>query len=638
MYSNNNIQFLLKTKNAKHEINKTIMENNESKLNVLAKNIDKLKRKVLHMDLDEELSSIKSTIDNLKTSVKIVNDETKNSIKYNDYINSQLKELKSNAETFNKLSSRLTHADLDNFSNEINQVKSSFTTLVEKINANEPGNYFSFEHVHTIIPGDYAKPSDLKFNLRVLDGTNIQPVNVYKLGYYSSDNFSSQPVKVYGTIFIPEKITKEEIISYKTDIIFQLETSGSIWKMFGTDGLWTNMDAQEKSNIKNISIGKINCLVTLANLGYVIIIPDGYSTSNTSKIFTYEGETIPSVDMIRSVRKLIAGEQKYFPNFKFTNETIQIIQLGYSTGGIYGPSVINEFTSNSPYMSIVETEKISFVSGHFGGVPSIETIIKNLFVLGANKDAGFYRLPIQMLILVALYFGNCPIIEQIAQPSAYGNFFQLFKGKWFNDWSKFSKQIFINLFRNHELNVLSGTHNNSDTVEPYIKPSETMFDIRQIINIKQFIAYKEYFMSQSGWTNVLRPLENISHIPISNLYSETDELVLLKLTELNGNSVIVDCSQFLDKYLSKGETFFDGANKKIIVSSDSDDNDYAEEILEQYDVTDGKNYTDIVEDIKLMNGNEYRRYILKTRNTDKELFGHNMFIFIWFDILYGMLS
>ena len=145
-------------------------------------------------------------------------------------------------------------------------------------------------------------------------------------------------------------------------------------------------------------------------------------------------------------------------------------------------------------------------------------------------------------------------------------------------------------------------------------------------------------MSQSGWTNILRPLENISHIPISNLYSETDELVLLKLEETNGNSVIIDCSQFLDKYMGKGETFFDGPNKKIIVSSESDDNDYAHETLNQYDVTNSENYADVIADIKLMNDNEYRRYILTTRNLNKELYGHNKFIFVWFDIIYGILA
>ena len=89
-------------------------------------------------------------------------------------------------------------------------------------------------------------------------------------------------------------------------------------------------------------------------------------------------------------------------------------------------------------------------------------LIKNIYILGSKKNPGYYRLPISMLILVSLYFGNCPIIEQIAQPNAYGNFFQLFKGKWFNDWGKFSKQIFINLFCNHDQNVLAGIHNNKE--------------------------------------------------------------------------------------------------------------------------------------------------------------------------------
>jgi hypothetical protein len=636
MYSNN-IQALLQKKNIKHNIDKSIIENTEVKLSNLSKNIDKLKRKVLHMDLDEELSSIKSSIDNLKTSIKIVNDELKNEIKFNEHINSQVKEMILNVESHNKLTSLLTYEDLNNFSSDIIQIKKSFDKLVNKNDS--PGNYFSIDLIKSISSGNYTKPTNVSFNFKVLDGTNIQDINIYKLGYYSNDNFSSQSIKLYGTMLVPEKITKKEIISYKTDIIYQLQSNTSIWKTFQDEGIWTKSSQEDKSDINNDNLLKINCLLSLANLGYIIIIPDGYSTSNTSKIFTYEGETIPSVDMIRSVRNLIITQPEKFNEFKLIDENIKVIQLGYSTGGIYGPSIINEFTSDSPHLSLGESNKFSFVAGHFGGVPSIETIIKNIFILGANKNPGYYRLPIDMLILVALYFGNCPIIEQIAQPSAYGNFFQLFKGKWFNDWGKFSKQIFINLFNNHELNVLSGVHNNKEeTVEPYIKPSETMFDIRQIINIKQFIAYKEYFMSQSGWTNILRPLDNIKNIPISNLYSETDELVLLNLQEMNSGSVIIDCSQFLDKYMGKGETFFDGPNKKIIVSSESDDNDYAHEIIKQYDVSNTQDYVDIIEDIKFMNDNEYRRYILSTRNLNKELYGHNKFIFIWFDILYGILA
>jgi len=637
MYSNTSFQALLKTKTIRHDINKTMIENTESQLNGLSKYIEKIKRKVVHMDLDDELSNVKSSIDNLKSSVKNVNDELKKGMKFNDHINSQLKEMKTLSESHNKSLSILTHTDLENFSTELSNIKNQIIQINDKKEC--PGNSFSLEFIKCVSSGSFIKPTNTNFDFKVLDGTNIQTINIYKLGYYSSDNFSSQPIKLYGTILVPEKITKEEIISYKTDVIYQLQSNTAVWKTFETDGIWSKASEQDKSNINNENILKINSLLTISNLGYIVIIPDGYSTSNTSKIFTYEGETIPSVDMIRSVRNLIISNHNLFSNLKVSNQTVKIIQLGYSTGGIYGPSIINEFTSCSPHLLEGESEKIKFVAGHFGGVPSIETIIKNLFILGTNKNSGYYRLPIGMLILVAIYFGNCPIIEQIAQPSAYGNFFQLFKGKWFNDWGKFSKQIFINLFNNHELNVLAGIHNNKeDTVDPYIKPSETMFDIRQIINIKQFVAYKEYFMSQSGWTNILRPLETISNIPISNLYSETDELVLLKLQETNGSSVIIDCSQFLDKYMGKGETFFDGANKKIIVSSESDDNDYAHETLNQYDVSNLENYSDVIADIKLMNENEYRRYILTTRNLCKELYGHNKFIFIWFDIIYGILA
>ncbi len=635
MYSNSGFQALLKTKTIKHDINKSIIENTESEIKSLSKNIEKIKRKVLQMDLNDELSNIKTSIENLKTSIKIVNDELKKDIKFNEQINTQLKEMKNLNESNNKALSILTHGDLENCFSEINNIKE---ILNEKKKC--AGNYFSLDFIKSVSSGQFTKPNNVNFDLKVLDGTNIQTINIYKLGYYSNDNFSSQPIKLYGTIFIPEKISKDEIISYKSDVIFQLESNTTIWKTFEPNGIWSNSTNQDKSNIINDHILKINCLIGIANLGHVVIVPDGYSTSNTSKIFTYEGETLPSVDMIRSVRKLIiANNNILFKNLNLSNENIKVIQLGYSTGGIYGPSIINEFTSLSPHLLEDESEKITFVAGHFGGVPSLETIIKNLFILGANKNPGYYRLPISMLILVAIYFGNCPIIEQIAQPSAYGNFFQLFKGKWFNEWGKFSKQIFINLFNNHELNVLSGVHNNKeDTVEPYIKPTETMFDIRQIINIKQFVAYKDYFMSQSGWTNILRPLKNIKNIPISNLYSETDELVLLKLQETSGKSVIIDCSQFLDKYMGKGETYFDGPNKKIIVSSESDDNDYAYENLNTYDVTNSQNYTDIIDDIKLMNPDEYRRYILNTKNLNKELFGHNKFIFIWFDIIHKVLA
>jgi len=634
MYSNNSFQALLRTKTVKYDVNKTIIENTESEISSLSKNIEKIKRKVLQMNLNDELSNIKSSIENLKTSVKILNDELKKDMKFYDQINTQLKEMKNLNESHNKSLSILTHSDLEICLAEINNIKQ---ILNEKNKS--AGNYFSLDFVKSISSGCFTKPDNVNFDFKVLDGTNIQKINIYKLGYYSNDNFSSQPIKLYGTMFIPEIISKDEIISYKSDVIFQLESNTTIWKTFDENGIWTNSTNQDKSNISNDQILKINCLLGIANLGYVVIVPDGYSTSNTSKIFTYEGETLPSVDMIRSVRKLIISNNKLFKDLKISNENIKVIQLGYSTGGIYGPSIINEFTSLSPHLLEDESEKITFVAGHFGGVPSLETIIKNLFILGANKNPGYYRLPISMLILVAIYFGNCPIIEQIAQPSAYGNFFQLFKGKWFNEWGKFSKQIFINLFNNHELNVLSGVHNNKeDTVEPYIKPSETMFDIRQIINIKQFVAYKDYFMSQSGWTNILRPLENIKNIPITNLYSETDELVLLKLQETTGKSVVIDCSQFLDKYMGKGETYFDGPNKKIIVSSESDDNDYAHETLNIYDVTNSQNYTDIIDDIKLMNPDEYRRYILKTRNLNKELFGHNKFIFIWFDIIHKVLA
>lgn len=641
MYSNNNINILLKSKSVLHNLNKSHIENVDLKLNTLSKNIDKLKKKVLHMNLDEELISIKSNIDNLYSCIRKVNDEAIKNINLNDSITGQLKEMKTNVDSFNRSynianSCNVTHADLELINNNLSNLKLLIDYIIEKNNSDkiEIGNCFLYELITTIEPGNYNNQDTIDYDLKILDGSSIQPINVYKIGYYSSDLLSSQPIKLYGTLLVPNNIIKEEIISYKNDIIYELQSNNSIWKAVGPDGIWNLATTQDKSLLANENLLKINCLLSLSSLGYIVIIPDGFNTSNTLRIFTYEGETIPSVDMIKSIRKLILYSPSIFNGFELNDQPLNVIQLGYSSGGIYGPSIINEFYYNS---SKINKAEINFVAGHFGGVPSIETIINNLFTFGSNKDKGCYRLPIEMLILFALYFGNCPIIEQIAQPSAYGNFFQLFKGKWFQDWNKFSKQVFINLVYNHELNVLAGIHNNKDdTVEPYIKPNENMFDIRQIINIQKFVTYKEYFLSQSGWSNILRPLENLKNIPISNMYSETDELSLLKLYQIDKSCITIDCSEYLDKYMSKGESLLDGPNKKIIISSNSN-NEYIYETIKQYDMTNLDDIANIIGDIKYMNNNEYRRYILGTSKLNKELHGHNKFIFIWFNILYHIL-
>ena len=641
MYSTNNINFLLKSKSVIYDVNKSHMENIDLKLNTFSKNIDKIKKKVLHMNLDEELSSIKLNIDNLQSCINKVNKEVSKNINLNDSINDQLKEMKKNVDSFNESynianAGSVTYADLEVINNNVFNLNLLIDSIIEKNNSNktEIGNCFLHELITTIEPGNYNKPTDVDYNFKILDRTLNQSINVYKIGYYSNDISSNQPIKLYGTMLVPNNITKEEIISYKNDIIYQLHSNYSIWQAVGPDGIWNVATIQDKSLLANENLLKINCLLTLSSIGYIVIIPDGFNTSNTSRIFTYEGETIPSVDMIRSIRKLCLSTPLIFNNFKLVDQTLKVIQLGYSSGGIYGPSIINEFYSNSPNTD--STEKITFVSGHFGGVPSIETIISNLFINGANKNKGYYRLPLGMLILVALFLGNSPIIEQIAQPGAYGNFFQLFKGKWFQDWDKFSKQVFVNLFYNHELNVLAGIHNNKeDTVEPYIKPNAEMFDIRQIINIQKFVEYKEYFLSQSGWSNILRPLANLTNIPISNIYSETDEFALLKLYKLNKNYITIDCSEFLDKYMGKGENFIEGPDKKIIISSNSITPD--NNTIKQYNICNFDDIADVAGDIKYMNNNEYKRYILGTSNLNKELDGHNKFIFIWFNILYYAL-
>lgn len=645
MYSTNNIHLLLKSKSVIHDINKNHIENIDFKLNNLSKNIDKIKKKVLHMNLDEELSLIKLNIDNINSCIDKVNNEVSKNINVNDTINKQLKEMKNNVDLFNdsyKIANigNVTHSDLELINNNVCNLKLLIDSIIEKNNSNktEIGNCFLHELINIIEPGNYNKPTDIDYNLKILDSALTQQISVYKIGYYSSD-VSNQPIKLYGTMLVPNDITKEEIISYKNDIIYQLQSNYSIWQAVGPDGIWNVATIQDKSLLANENLLKINCLLTLSSLGYIVIIPDGFNTSNTSRIFTYEGETIPSVDMIRSIRKLCLSTPLIFNNFKLIDQTLKVIQLGYSSGGVYGPAIINEFYSDSP--NIDQTEKITFTAGHFGGVPSIETIINNLCINGANKNKGYYRLPHGMLILIALFLGNSPIIEQIAQPGAYGNFFQLFKGKWFQNWDKFSKQIFINLFYNHELNVLAGIHNNKeDTVDPYIKPNEEMFDIRQIINIHKFAEYKEYFVSQSGWSNILRPLCNLKNIPISNIYSETDEFALLKLYELNKNYITIDCSEFFDKYMSKGDIFIEGPNKKIIISSNKTDSNIIKtdnKLIKQYDINNFDDIVDVAGDIKYMNNNEYKRYILTTSNLNKELNGHNKFIFIWFNILYYVL-
>ena len=101
MYSTNNINFLLKSKSVIYDVNKSHMENIDLKLNTFSKNIDKIKKKVLHMNLDEELSSIKLNIDNLQSCINKVNKEVSKNINLNDSINDQLKEMKKNVDSFN---------------------------------------------------------------------------------------------------------------------------------------------------------------------------------------------------------------------------------------------------------------------------------------------------------------------------------------------------------------------------------------------------------------------------------------------------------------------------------------------------------------------------------------------------------
>ena len=479
----------------------------------------------------------------------------------------------------------------------INELKKELHDLQSKVNNNEVFNSVLQEFIVPIKRGQVIsinKIIDINPGFS-LYGPN-QPVSVYKIVYYSNDTRSQTVERCSGTLCIPQNITKNEMICQLrgTLVVMSNAELGHIY----LPEISKNPDINARSTI-NDGIAS----VSLSGLGYVVFCADGlgYGESSGSPFYAdYDAETEPHIDLTRAMRNLVIKKPELFNN-KFSLP-LNIIVTGYSLGGIFGPAYANMLLGDS--INVEERKDFKIKNMLLGAIVNLYEFIKY------NIDNPIVSLAELFFSCLGIYRKNDNILY--CKPNAFDNIFPLFK-----DWSqekttneflfKFSTAIILDSIENPPVN------NN------YVPPITTKLpgtnidfvvavDARQFIILDQWSKYINYFKLFSSLNNKFKPLTDISGIPLVNIYSIKDELII------KNN---IDFGAKLDINATKlGRV----VNVKDISAND---------IL-------SPNLVNLANEIKQLSGNIYNRYVVNI--SDTKLQGHGAFSIVYLVILLNALK
>ena len=386
-----------------------------------------------------------------------------------------------------------------------------------------------------------------------------QDVDVYKVVYYSTNSIDNAVVQVSGSMFVPQTVTKDTLISARLGAAQQFRDEDIVvWQSF-EDGVWETLTPEDKYEGGGASIARY------AGLGYIGIVPDGFGlgvNQGRAQLFDYFSETYPGVDMLRAVRSIL-------PDYGFTASItpVNVIQNGYSAAGTYGTAIVNEFQPGvSPDISPAEAANFNFTKLMLAGVPSPYHFFNNYYRLYTYNTQPTYtftgtQFVFEQLGLASFYFNNTRGLSDVLRKSMYAQFAQINDGDWYTSTEAFltgvNKQITLNTVT-YPPALLGGTDGNY-TPQPLCPTG--FVDTNQLINWNNWPALSNFALVNHGWTNFFRTTATLpTGASISNIYSTVDQVVC----PANSNAQInagagFDGSAILDSYMGTG-TFYGGAN------------------------------------------------------------------------------
>jgi hypothetical protein len=329
----------------------------------------------------------------------------------------------------------------------------------------------------------------------------LKGVKIYKIVYNSLDNRNGLVNQMSGTLYVPNDIKFQRIVSHK-------------------HGTYTTLDDNVLGHqLYRDSSAPANFELNAASLGNVVITSDGVGYGESAgrlHYLDYCSETMSQVDAVRAVRNLCLKNKSIFPNSTMTaTSVVDVFQTGYSLGGMFCVSIANELTVGIPEKSNFRV--INVVCGAAINASNITKTIGTLPLLGqttANHKV-FYGLA----YFICLYFyTRREEALLVMKPHVIRNVLPLFEDVYARG---LTESAFINLFSQTLYNSMVANNPLSYTIDPLSATSK--FDVRLMLNTDQ-LANFDISEEECDFTNRFASFRSLSNSPVSVIYSLGDEL------------------------------------------------------------------------------------------------------------------
>ncbi len=435
-----------------------------------------------------------------------------------------------------------------------------------------PGQLISINYAGTILKNSIQ--SD------VAGITNIagpaQDVDVYQVIFYSTTADDNATVQVSGSLVVPKAVSKTTLLSNRPGATSQTNDEFvCLWQAL-EDGVWDTLTPAQRAT--SFSASPI-----LAGLGYIVIQADPFGlgiNQGKAKLLDYFPETYPMVDMLRAIRTTL-------PKYGFIGsiEPVNVIQYGYSNGGIYGMATINELQPGvNPNIPPAEAAQFNFIRGIFGATPSTYPIFNGYLQAynnggGASTGTTGTQATLEVAGLASFYFNNSKHTRASLRDSWATQVASIYDGDWFGTNAvtnaKLGGQISLNT-KTYPPTSLGGSNGEYTIIAAC---PEGFFDIRQAINFPVLQNQVYNTLNTHGWTNMYRPLNTLpAGVKISLVYSSVDQVTCPSNTPANyAAGVGIDSCAALDPYMSTGpvyvgilgSTSYPGAGRNIVANTSS---------------------------------------------------------------------
>jgi hypothetical protein len=444
------------------------------------------------------------------------------------------------------------------------------SVITDKLTDPTCGQLLSITKVGTITQGSIQTPVA---GLNNLNGP-AQDVDVYKVIFYSTTADDNATVQVSGTLSVPKTITKTSILSNRPGAAYQIQDEfTSLWQCLES-GTWAGLTPQQRADVGSSA-------PTLAGLGYIVVQADPFGigiNQGKAKLLDYFPEVYPMVDCLRAVRPVLP---EY--GFKGSIDPVNVIQYGYSNGGVYGLAAINELQPGvNPNITTSEAQKFNFTKGIFGATTNAYAIFDGYLSFynnggGASPTSTGTQAPFEVAGLSSFYFNNSKNTRDCLRSSWASQVSNIFDGDWFNTSAitnaKFATQINLNTVT-YPPTSFGGT-DGQYTIVPACFPG--FFDTRQAINYSKLQTQVYNFLQCHGWTNMYRPLNTLpAGLKVSMIYSSVDQVTCPANTTVTYQAGSgIDATSALDAYMGAGPTYtgilgsqsYPGAGRNIVADN-----------------------------------------------------------------------